>query len=106
MLRHIFLLSTQPDASPEAVERLVRELRALPERVEEIKRYEVVQDLGRSAGNATLLLVGDFESFEDYETYRDHPEHLALIDEFVKPITAGFSRMQFEFASEPVSFPV
>ncbi|KXF53706.1 hypothetical protein AXA44_43665 [Rhodococcus sp. SC4] len=96
MVRHVFLLSFQPSTPAEAVDRLAAELRALPERVEEIRRYEVIADLGLQAGNAGLLLVADFASFADYETYRDHPEHLKLIDEFVKPISAGFSRLQFE----------
>lgn len=96
MFRHVFLLSFQPSTPAEAVERLATELRALPGRIEEIRRYEVAVDLGLQAGNAGLLLVADFDSFAEYETYRDHPEHLKLIDEFVKPVSAGFSRLHFK----------
>ncbi|MBB4689674.1 Dabb family protein [Amycolatopsis jiangsuensis] len=96
MIRHVFLLSTQPSATGEDIERLAAGIRALPERLSEIRRYEVIRDLGRQAGNAALLLIADFDSFDAYESYRDHPEHLKLIDDFVKPISAGFNRLQFE----------
>ncbi|MBB4689566.1 Dabb family protein [Amycolatopsis jiangsuensis] len=105
MFRHVFLLTVQPSASPAEIERLITELRALPERISEIRRYEVVPDAGFQDGNAALMLIADFDSFGDYETYRDHPEHLGLIAECVKPISAGFSRLQFHLDDERPQLP-
>jgi hypothetical protein len=41
-------------------------------------------------------VVGDFATVDDYLTYRDHPDHRALIRDLVRPIVGERASIQFE----------
>jgi hypothetical protein len=42
-----------------------------------------------------LALVADFDSEEDWRAYQGHPDHLALVDDLVKPIVMEAIRVQY-----------
>ncbi|MGK2930330.1 MAG: Dabb family protein, partial [Acidimicrobiales bacterium] len=58
--------------------------------------YVVGPDLGRSDGSASLAIVADFDSWEGYEAYRDHPDHVAVATEKIVPVLSGRSVVQHE----------
>ena len=41
--------------------------------------------------------MADFDDLEGYQTYRDNPEHRAIIAEFIRPIVAQGASVQYEF---------
>jgi hypothetical protein len=41
-------------------------------------------------------VVADFDSVEAFATYRDHPEHRALVRDLLTPIITERASMQFE----------
>ena len=41
--------------------------------------------------------MADFDDLEGYRTYRDNPEHRAIIAEFIQPIAAQRAAVQYEF---------
>lgn len=40
-------------------------------------------DVGVSEGTFDYLVVADFDSVADWRTYRDHPQHVLLVEELV-----------------------
>ncbi len=42
-------------------------------------------DAGLSEGNATVAVVADCDDQAGWEAYRDHPAHVAVIAEKIKP---------------------
>ena len=82
--------------TPEQLAGILDGLRSLPEAIPEIACYELGTDLGRSEGNASLAIVADFASWTDYETYRDHPVHNAVLRDQIRPVLASRSAVQHE----------
>jgi len=97
MLRHVVLLTLSND-TPEGQPALIqRELMRLPELLPEIKRYEVGIDAGISDGNATIVVIGEFEDEAGYQRYATDEEHVRIISEHIKPHAAGRSAVQHFF---------
>ncbi len=96
MFRHIVLLKLVDSTTPAEITEIRDALRGLPEVIDEIRHYEIGIDRGLAEGNASICVVGDFDSPEDYLAYANHPAHLALIAERIKPILAQRSAIQFD----------
>ena len=82
MLRHIVLLRF---TSSEAVNPVVAALGALPGRVPSIRSYRVDTDLGLAQDNAHLVVTAEFDDAAGHAEYRDHPDHVRVIDELIRP---------------------
>ena len=96
MIHHVVLLTFVADATDEQRSAVIDGLRALPALVPEIRSYTVGFDLGLAPDNASLGIVAEFASVADYEVYRDHPAHQAVIRDRISPIRAGRAAIQFE----------
>lgn len=79
MVRHVVLLTFQPNTPRADVDAVADALRTLPGRIPELRGYDVGVDLGLAGadgGNADLSIVADVDDVAGYEAYRDHPYHL------------------------------
>ncbi len=85
-LRHVVMFRFAPGVTEEQLARLADELRKLPDAIPEIAAYTVGTDAGLAEGNWDFAVVGDFASTEDWQTYRDHPVHQAIIADHVRPL--------------------
>lgn len=94
-LRHVVTLTFRDDTTDEQVDEIVAALRALPDAISELRSYVVGTDVGRSPGNSSLAIVADFDSWEGYEVYRDHPRHAEAID-LILPHLAARGAVQHE----------
>lgn len=93
-LRHVVTLTFRDDTTDEQLATIVAGLRALPDAIAAIERYEVGLDAGLAEGNATLAIVADFADVSGYENYRDHEAHHAVINDLILPVIAGRSVVQ------------
>jgi endonuclease/exonuclease/phosphatase family metal-dependent hydrolase len=96
MIRHVSLLTFVPEATPEQIEGVVTALRALPARIPELRDYRVGPDVGIDTGNATFVVIGDFDDSDGYRAYRDHPDHVVVAREHILPILAARTAAQYE----------
>lgn len=96
MIRHVALFTFTDTADPADIERLADALTALTRTIPEIASFSCGADLGVTEGSCDFALVADFRSLDDYRTYADHPDHLAVIRDHVAPIVADRVRIQFE----------
>ena len=97
MVRHVVLLTFQPNTPRADLDAVADALRTLPGRIPELRGYSVGVDLGLAGadgGNADLSIVADVDDVAGYEAYRDHPEHQRIIAELVAPITAERASVQ------------
>jgi len=90
MIRHIVMFKFLPEANGKSKKENVLAtkamLDALPAKIDLIQRSETfVGANGAAAGNADLLLISDFESFDDLNAYIVHPDHKA-VGAFMKPL--------------------
>jgi hypothetical protein len=95
MLRHVVMFRWREGVS-EDEKRAVREgLGALPKAIPEILRYEFGDDAGLAEGNFDFVLVAEFDSQNDYETYQAHPEHVRVIQERIRPSVSARAGAQY-----------
>lgn len=96
MLRHVVLLRFTDGTDPSAADAVAASLRALPPQIPSIRAYAVGRDLGLAPDNADLVVVADFDDAEGHAEYRDHPAHVAVVDQQISPILASRTAIQFE----------
>ena len=89
-------LTFEDHTTPEQMAGILDGLRSLPEAIPEIESYAFGTDVGGDEGNAGLAIVADFASWADYETYRDHPVHRALLAEHIRPVMSHRCAVQHE----------
>ena len=98
MIRHTVQLRFTQGTDDATVTAIAESLRTLPSLIPEIRAYSVGRDLSLAADNAHLVVQGDFDDVADYETYRDHPEHRAIIEAQILPALDARLATQVEHA--------
>lgn len=96
MFRHVVMLRWVPDATAEQRAAVEEGLATLPGLIPEIRGYTFGADAHVNEGNFDLVVVADFDDFDAYRVYRDDPDHLAMIDERIRPILADRAAVQHE----------
>lgn len=98
VLRHVVCLKFQQGVSDEQRKALTEGLSKLPASIPAILAYRFGHDAGLDPErNHDFVIMGDFESAEDYATYANHPAHVDLIQKHVKPILAPGGRVAVQF---------
>jgi len=89
MVRHVVMIKLKeiPAAfeRQNAINQIKAGLDALPNKIEEIKSYEVGVNINPNPLAYEIVLISEFENFNDLNIYREHPEHvkvLELIDKY------------------------
>lgn len=94
-IRHVVTFVFREGTTEEEIAAVTEGLGALPGLIPEIREYHVGPDLGLNDGNHQYAVVADFETNEDYLAYRDHPAHLAVITERIRPVLESRAAVQF-----------
>jgi hypothetical protein len=98
MIRHTVLLTFSAAATDADLDGIVESLQVLPAKIGAIATYTVARDLRLDPTNASIMVVADFDSVADYREYSTHPDHVAVINQQIKPILAHRSAIQVELA--------
>jgi len=98
MLRHVVLIKLTEDATDSDRQAILDGLGSLPGIIPEIRSYSFGFDAGISAGNVELAIVGDFDDEAAYSTYATHDDHVAVIEQYIKPFVAQRTAVQFAVA--------
>lgn len=96
MLRHIVLLRFDDTTTSAHLDDLVQALSELPGKVPSIRRYEVVRDAGLADDNAQVAVLAEFDDRDGFLAYRDHPDHVKVITDHIRPRLAGRTALQHE----------
>jgi Stress responsive A/B Barrel Domain len=96
MLRHVVLFTWTDEADEATRAATVAALRRLPAEVGGMTSFAVGPDAGLREGNAHTALVADFPDAEAFAGYADHPVHLQIIAEHVRPWLATRAAVQYE----------
>lgn len=95
MLRHVVLFTWSGAADEQRRATTLQALRRLPDDVGGMSSFEVVDDAGLVDGNADTVLIAEFPDEESFRRYAQHPAHLQVIAEHVRPWLAGRSAVQY-----------
>jgi hypothetical protein len=95
-LRHVVMFRFGDGTTGDQVQALADGLDRMPAAVGTTVHYHHGRDAGITEGAYDYVVVGDFATVDDYLTYRNHPDHQALIRDLVRPILAERASIQFE----------
>lgn len=98
-IRHVSCLTFVEGATPQQRVAVLDALATLPGLVPEIRAYAFGPDLGLAGGNADLAIVADFADEEAYRRYAEHPAHLAVLTDHVRPILASRAAAQIRLGA-------
>ncbi|MEV4674641.1 MULTISPECIES: Dabb family protein [Actinomadura] len=94
--RHVAMFKWVEGTTTSQQDEVAAKLRELPGRIPEIAAFSVGADAGVNPGAYEFVIVADFADRDAYLAYRDHPDHRAVVDAFITPITAERAAIQYE----------
>jgi lambda repressor-like predicted transcriptional regulator len=99
MIKHIVLWKLKEQHNGKTKDTLANEMTSrlleLKKLIPEIKFMEVGRNVIYPERNHDLVLVSEFNSFDDLELYANHPEHLKVVA-FVKEIVTSRAAIDYE----------
>ena len=96
MIRHVVVITWNPEATAEQKQQASDGLATLPPVMRGLRNYVFGPDLGISDGNADFAIVADFDDVDSYVAYRDHPAHVEVVKRSIAPIADRRMAVQFE----------
>lgn len=92
---HVVLFKWKDEATPEAIDTILVQLRALKNEIPGIVEFTAGEDFcGRSQG-FTHGLVAHFTDRASLEAYGPHPAHQRIVQQLIKPISADVLAFDF-----------
>lgn len=94
-IRHVVMFRWADGVTEDQVAELEKHLAAVPGKIPVLRSYKYGADLRLNEGNFDYAIVADLDSTEDFVAYRDHPDHVALVKDVIKPLVADRAAAQF-----------
>ena len=94
--RHVVMFKWADGVDPDHVQRLRDRLSALPSEIDEIRNYVHGSDVGVSEGTYDYVVVADFDNVNDFRAYREHPQHVLLVEELIAGKVTERASIQFQ----------
>ena len=88
MVRQIVLVRWTEDATEQMKQGVADALRGLQTQIDGIRDMRMGSDLGVRDENFDFAVSVDFDSADDYLTYREHPAHLKVVTGVIRPVMA------------------
>ena len=98
MIKHIVFirLKAADDEKLKNLNQIKEALDNLPSQIPEIKSFETGINISDSSSASDFALIGEFNSKEDLETYKSHPEHMKVLD-LISSLKGRTAVVDFEF---------
>ncbi len=96
MIEHIVLFRWKDDASQEAIDNVLTELRKLKSKIPGIADLSCGANFSDRAKGYTHGLVVRFNDRSALEAYGPHPEHQRVVQNFINPIRADVLAFDYE----------
>jgi hypothetical protein len=84
------------DTTPEQVAAIEEGLAGLPGAIDTVRSFRFGRDAAINEGNFDFVVTADFDDRDGYLVYRDHPAHMAVVVERIRPQIADRAAVQFE----------
>lgn len=100
MVRHVVMFRFHDQAGGRTKEENLRKskelLETLPEKIKQIKFYEAGIGKQMTASSCDLCLISGFDTWEDLDAYRNHPEHRKVVD-FINSVRSEVFSSDYQF---------
>ena len=99
MLKHIVMWKIKDSHEGmdknEIMDRIKKDLEGLKNFIPEIKTMEIGRNSNELPTSFDIALYSEFESMEDLEIYKEHPEHVKVA-QFIRQVTADAVVVDYE----------
>lgn len=99
MIKHIVMWKLYPEADghsrSENAERIRQRLSLLPDKISQIKYFQVGMNINKTDHACDLVLYSHFENYKDLQTYQRHSEHLKFKN-FIKDLRSEMYVVDYE----------
>lgn len=95
MIRHVAVFRFRPSFTAAEREEWMSLLRALPDRIPELKRLSVGLDVVGGPSSHELAIVADFDDLSGLEAYNRHPAHAEVL-RISAPVKTSLATVDFE----------
>jgi len=96
MIRHIVFFKFKPEADASKRKSVIEELRALREKIDVIRSFEVGEDVLQSARSWDAVLVATYDDLQALETYSKHDDHVEVVMK-LREISDAVGSVDYEF---------
>jgi hypothetical protein len=96
MFRHVVMFAWADGIDDAHVAATTAAFDALPGKVDVIQSYVHGPNVGTADGNSDYVVMADFASADDFAAYRDHADHVALVQEFIAGKVSSRNAIQYE----------
>ena len=79
MIRHIVFFKFKPEVGPAERRSVLSKLRALPEKIDVIRSFEVGEDIMHLPRSWDMVLVATYDDLQALETYTRHDDHVEVV---------------------------
>ena len=95
MMTHIVIFQWKPGVTQDQVDTFAQAMSRMAAELADLVTMRHGKDLALREGNGDYALVGTFRDTEAWSAYQAHSVHKALIRDFVTPILASRTTIQF-----------
>jgi len=96
MFHHVAMFRFKDGTTAEQIEAVGTALGALPDQIDVLLGYRFGPDAGITEGSWSFVVIADLADSSDYPSYKNHPAHVAVVNDLIAPIVAQAARVQFE----------
>ncbi|HAC66381.1 MAG TPA: stress protein [Cyanothece sp. UBA12306] len=96
MIVHIVLFKWQEGTPSEKIKSAIISLEALKNKIPEIREISCGKNFSERAKGFEHGLVVKFSDRQDLQTYASHPEHLEVVNNFIRPILEDILALDYE----------
>lgn len=96
MFRHVVMFKWNDDVDEAHIEATGAALTALAATIPQVGDYRHGRDVQMTEGNFDYVIVGEYASADDYVVYRDHPDHQALIKQYIAGRVSARAAVQYD----------
>jgi hypothetical protein len=96
MIRHVVFIKFKPEADAGKRKAVLEELRALPDKIEVIRSFEVGEDILQSARSWDAVIVATYDDLQALETYSRHDDHVEVVMK-LREISDAVGSVDYEY---------
>ncbi len=96
MITHVVSFRWKPETTPNQIDMIRAGLATMPNLVPTIRTYRYGSDIEGSETNMDFAIVATFDSMDEWHAYDEHPDHVRLRSEVIRPWIAERASVQFE----------
>ncbi len=96
MIKHVVFFKFKPEASADAHKEVVNQLRALPDKIDLIRSWEIGEDIMHSARAWDVIEIATFDDLGALEIYTSHDDHVEVVLK-LREICEAVGSVDYEF---------